>query len=246
MISALIFDFDGLIVDTETPALESWRRIYAEQGLDLPLEVWVGALGTSHGFDALEHLIGLVGGLDPARAAILRAEAATILTRRQELKETLSATQAMLPGVQSLLEQTAAAGMPCAVASSSSRRWIEGWLSRLEIAARFMCVRTGDDVDRTKPDPALFLSAAACLGFPPEECLVLEDSPNGILAARAAGCPVVAVPGAIAGQIALPPADLVLPSLDALPLAGLIAAVELVRVKGLRPHEVRRGLSARE
>lgn len=229
MITALIFDFDGLIVDTETPALESWRRIYAEHGFDLGLEVWAAALGTNHGFDALEHLATLVAGVDSARATALRAEAAAVLARRQELKETLSAGQELLPGVLSLLEQADAIGMPCAVASSSSAKWVRGWLERFGLLERFACVRTADDVNRTKPDPALFFSAAACLGVPPSECLVLEDSPNGILAARAAGCPVVVVPGAITGQLNLPEADLVIPSLDALPLPNLIAAVELTR-----------------
>jgi HAD superfamily hydrolase (TIGR01509 family) len=230
-ISALIFDFDGLIVDTETPALESWRQIYADHGFELGLDVWAGALGTAHGFDAMGYLIELLDGVDSGRAAALRAEAADVLARRQMIKDRLSAEQMMLPGVQGLLEQAAALGMPCAVASSSSAVWVHGWLRRLEIAAWFMCVRTANDVDRTKPDPALFLSAANCLGIPPGECLVLEDSPNGILAARAAGCPVVAVPGAVTAQLALPPADLVLPSLDAMPLPNLIAAVELVRTR---------------
>jgi putative hydrolase of the HAD superfamily len=229
MIAALIFDFDGLIVDTETPALESWRRIYAEHGFDLALDVWAGALGTTHGFDALEHLTSLVAGVDSARAAALRAEAAAVLARRQELKAQLSAGQAILPGVLALLDQADAMGLPCAVASSSGRDWIEGWLGRLGIRGRFRCVRTADDVERTKPDPALFLSAAACLGAPPAACLVLEDSPNGILAARAAGCPVAAVPGALTAQLQLPPADLVLPSLDAMPLAAIIAAAEAAR-----------------
>lgn len=226
MIAALIFDFDGLIVDTETPALESWRAIYAEHGHELGLDVWAGALGTSHGFDALEHLVGLVGRDDPAAGEALRARAEAVYERRQALKDALSAGQPMLPGVAALLDAAAARGMACAVASSSSSRWVGGWLGRLGILARFACVRTADDVARTKPDPALFLSAAACLGAPPEACLVLEDSPNGILAARAAGCPVVAVPGPLTRQIPLPPADLVLPALDALPLAELIAAVE--------------------
>jgi HAD superfamily hydrolase (TIGR01509 family) len=229
MITALIFDFDGLIVDTETPAFESWRHIYAEHGFDLGLDLWAGALGTNHGFDALEHLIALVAGADSPRAAALRAEAAAVLERRQQLKDTLSAGQAILPGVVALLDQAAAAGMPCAVASSSSYRWVGGWLERLAILDRFVCVRTSDDVARTKPDPALFLSAAACLGRPPAECLVLEDSPNGILAARAAGCPVVAVPGALTSRLALPAADLVVPGLDALPLAELLAAVGRAR-----------------
>jgi HAD superfamily hydrolase (TIGR01509 family) len=227
MIRALIFDFDGLIVDTETPALESWRRIYAEHGFELGLDVWAAALGTQHGFDALEHLATQVAGVDQERAARLRAEAALVLARRQELKESLSAGLELLPGVRSLLDQADALGMPCAVASSSGARWVKGWLGRLGILERFACVRTADDVTRTKPDPALFLSAAACLGAPPEQCLVLEDSPNGILAAHAAGCPVVAVPGAITGQLALPAADLLIPSLEA--LANLVATVQLVR-----------------
>lgn len=229
MIKALIFDFDGLIVDTETPALESWRRIYAEHGFDLELEVWAGALGTNHGFNALEHLTNLVAGVDGARAAALRAEAAAVLARRQELKAQLSASQGILPGVMAVLDQADALGMPCAVASSSGYSWVGGWLERLGILGRFRCVRTGDDVERTKPDPALFLSAAACLGVPPAACLVLEDSPNGILAARAAGCPVIAVPGALTSKLALPPADLVVPSLDAMPLSAMIAAVEAAR-----------------
>lgn len=228
-IRALIFDFDGLMVDTETPALASWQQIYAEHGFRLALEEWAGALGTTHGFNALEHLLGLVSQADPARGAALRAGAEALAARRQHLKEQLSAGQGLLPGVTELLDQADALGMPCAVASSSSLRWVGGWLERLGIRARFRCLRTADDVERTKPDPALFLSAAACLGYPPASCLVLEDSPNGIRAARAAGCPVVAVPSALTGQLTLPPADVVIPSLDAMPLTDLLAAVRAAR-----------------
>jgi HAD superfamily hydrolase (TIGR01509 family) len=235
VIAGLIFDFDGLIVDTETPALESWQVIYAEHGHAIGLDVWAGALGTNHGFDALEHLIGLVGAVDQTRGAALRAEAEALRLRRQELKDRLSAGQPILPGVVSLLDQARALGLPCAVASSSGRAWIEGWLGRLGLRERFACVLTGDDVERTKPDPALFLAAAACLGLPPAACLVLEDSPNGILAAHAAGCPVVAVPGAITSRLTLPAADLVLPSLDALPLEQLLAAVARARSAAAPP-----------
>lgn len=229
MITALIFDFDGLIVDTETPALESWRQIYAEHDQELSLEVWADALGTSHGFDALEHLLELVASADAARGASLRAEAATLHERRIQLKGALSAEMPLLPGVLSLLEQAAEHAIPCAVASSSGRGWVEGWLERLEIRSYFTCVRTADDVARTKPDPELFLSAAACLGLPPAACLVLEDSPNGIRAAHAAGCPVVAVPGALTSQLTLPATDFVVPALDALPLPELLASVERAR-----------------
>jgi HAD superfamily hydrolase (TIGR01509 family) len=224
MIRALMFDFDGLIVDTETPALESWRHIYAEYGFELGLEEWSATLGTRHAFDALEHLVGLVAASDLARAAVLRAEGAAIRARRQALKDALGAAQGLLPGVAEVLDEAAALGLPCAVASSSDYRWVGGWLERLGIARRFVCVRTADDVTRTKPDPELFLAAATGLGLPPAACLVLEDSANGILAARAAGCPVVAVPGPLTRQLPLPPADLTLPSLAAMPLAEILAA----------------------
>jgi HAD superfamily hydrolase (TIGR01509 family) len=217
MIQALIFDFDGLLVDTETPAFESWRVMYAEYGHDLSLELWKDSIGTSYGFDPLDHLESLLG-----RAL----DRATDLERRRVLKATMSAEQPLLPGARELLAQARELGLGCAVASSSDRAWIEGWLERHAIRAAFDCVRTADDVALTKPAPDLFLSAASCLGVAPAHCLVFEDSPNGILAARAAGMRCVAVPGAITGQLTLPPADLVIASLDALPLAGILAAVE--------------------
>ncbi|NJN16733.1 MAG: HAD-IA family hydrolase [Oscillochloris sp.] len=223
MICALILDFDGLIVDTETPALASWQHIYAEYGHELPLAVWAGALGTNHGFDAFEYLVGLVAAVNAAAAAELRQAEEAVRDRRQELKTALSADKPLLPGVIALLDQADAAGLPLAVASSSSRRWVAGWLRTHGIYERFVCVRTSDDVEYTKPDPALFLAAAAGLGYPPGACLVFEDSPNGILAARAAGCPVIAVPSVITSQIALPPADLVISALDAHPLSEMLA-----------------------
>jgi HAD superfamily hydrolase (TIGR01509 family) len=218
LIQALIFDFDGLLVDTETPALESWRLIYAEHGHELPLAVWQGALGTAHGFDALTYLEQLNGR--PF------AEPLAVRERRQQLKAELSAPQPLLPGVLPTLASAEALGLSKAVASSSTREWVNGWLARHEILGRFLCVRTADDVALTKPAPDLFLAAAACLGVSPDVCLVFEDSPNGILAARAAQMRVVAVPGAVTRQVALPPADLTLASLDALPLQEVLARIE--------------------
>jgi HAD superfamily hydrolase (TIGR01509 family) len=213
-IQALIFDFDGLLVDTETPAFESWRVLFGEYGHDLSLDLWKDALGTSHGFDPLIHLEGLLGrALD--RAADMQ--------RRRTLKASMSADQPLLPGARELLAEARTLSIPCAIASSSDRAWVEGWLRRHAIRDAFACVRTADDVELTKPAPDLFLSAAGCLGVAPRACLVFEDSSNGILAARAAGMRCVAVPGAITSQLVLPPADLVLASLDALPLSEIIA-----------------------
>jgi HAD superfamily hydrolase (TIGR01509 family) len=214
MIKALIFDFDGLLVDTETPAFESWQAIYAEHGHELRLDLWQGALGTNQGFDALAHLAQLLA--QPI-------DRAALLARRQAAKQALSAGQPLLPGVREILSQARELRLPCAVASSSSREWVVGWLRLHSIEDQFVCIRTADDVVATKPAPDLFLSAAACLGVPPERCLVFEDSPNGILAARAAGMRCVVVPGAITRRLALPSADRVIESLDAMPLTEILS-----------------------
>jgi HAD superfamily hydrolase (TIGR01509 family) len=219
MIQALIFDFDGLLVDTETPAFESWRALYAEYGHELSLELWQGALGTSHGFDAAAHLAQLA--TDPI-------DRAALLARRQAAKQALSASQPLLPGAREVLAEAHELRLPCAVASSSSREWVVGWLRQHGIEDQFACIRTADDVQLTKPAPDLFLSAASCLGLPPERCLVFEDSANGILAARAAGMPCVLVPGEITRRLTLPKADLAIDSLDAVPLANILSHIALL------------------
>jgi HAD superfamily hydrolase (TIGR01509 family) len=214
MIQALVFDFDGLLVDTETPALESWQQIYAEYGCSLSLDVFQHALGTSDGFNALDHLEELLGhGVDRAAVA----------ARRRTLKTELSKNQPLLPGVESILTEAQTLGLACAVASSSDRGWVERWLKYHNIRHFFACVRTADDVIRTKPAPDLFLSTATCLNITPPHCLVFEDSPNGILAARAAGMRCVVIPGAVTQHLTLPAGDLVLPSLHAIPLDGILA-----------------------
>lgn len=215
-IDALIFDFDGLIVDTESAGFESWRRIYAEYGHELSLERWQGAIGSQHGFDALEHLYSLTGGA---------FDRAAMRQRREQLKAELSAPQPLLPGVRAILAEAAVLGLPRAIASSSNRAWVVGWLRHHAIEGSFQCIRTAEDVPVTKPAPDLFLAAASCLKVEPARCLVFEDSANGILAARAAGMRCVAVPGPLTRHLALPRADLLLASLDALPLREILAAV---------------------
>ena len=219
-IQALIFDFDGLLLDTETAALESWQSIYAEYGQELTLDLWKDALGRTpgQGFDAVAHLAALAG--EPF-------DRAGVLARRLALKRTLCEPLELLPGVRAALAEARELGLPCAVASSSDRAWVEGWLRRHDIYEAFTCIRTAGDVAATKPAPDLFLSAAACLGVAPDACLVFEDSPNGILAARAAGMRCVAVPCAVTRQVGLPPADLTLVTLDALPLRELLARLAL-------------------
>jgi HAD superfamily hydrolase (TIGR01509 family) len=200
----LVFDFDGLILDTETPIFETWREVYRRHGRELGLEVWQVALGTHGAFDPCAHLAAVSGlSLD---CEALRDEA-----RRRNLAR--CAAQPLLPGVRERLEEARGLRLPVAVASSSTRGWVEGWLARHAVAPLVQVVCGREDVARVKPAPDLFLLAARRLSLPPASCLVFEDSPNGVRAARAAGMRCVAVPNAVTRTLASPEPDLRLSSL---------------------------------
>jgi HAD superfamily hydrolase (TIGR01509 family) len=212
ILEALILDFDGLIVDTESPIFETWRETYRAHGLELDLADWQHALGTHGGFDpCLELSTRLARELD---CEGLRDEVRERNQRRCE-------AQPLLPGIAELVEEARRLGLRTAVASSSSRGWVESWLSHHDIGDRFDCVRARDDVLRVKPAPDLFLAAAVGLGVSPDRCLVFEDSPNGIRAAQAAGMRCVAIPNSVTRPLPLPDPDLVLESASAIPLVEL-------------------------
>lgn len=216
-LEALIFDCDGLLLDTETPDFHAWSAIYQEYGCDLAPEDWFRGVGTWGGFKPLDELERRIGRpLD--RAALMARQRATYLERCQHLP--------LLPGVRALIEAAHTRGLKLAVASSSDRPWVEGWLDRHRLRAYFQCVRTRDDVARVKPAPDLFLAAAACLDVAPERCVVLEDSLNGVRAAAAAGMRCVAVPIALVAGLELAPVALRLPSLAALPPGELLRRLE--------------------
>ena len=216
MIRALIFDFDGLIVDTETPDFESWADLYRNHGRQLEHARWITGVGTHGGFDAAIELAAQLGGTPDANA--LREQFARSYGERLQRAE-------LLPGVRDLLAAAKVAGIPAAVASSSNSAWVEGWLAHHSIRDQFACVRTRDDVAHVKPAPDLFLSAAACLDVTPSDCLVFEDSPNGMRAAAAAGMRCVAVPIGINQGVELPPTALRVPSLAALSLGEILERV---------------------
>jgi HAD superfamily hydrolase (TIGR01509 family) len=217
MIRALVFDFDGLMVDTETPALDSWLEIYREHGQEFPLASWSATLGGSAlEFDPAAHLTQLAGR--PLDAAAIRA-------RRARRKSELAATQPLLPGVATYLDAAVRLGLRLAVASSSARAWVAGHLDRLGVAGRFEAIVTADDVARVKPAPDLYLAAVAALGVPPGQALALEDAPNGLLSAKRAGLVAVAVPNPLTGWLPLDHADVRIASLAAVPLESLLALV---------------------
>ncbi|MDB6070796.1 MAG: HAD-superfamily hydrolase, subfamily variant 3 [Verrucomicrobiales bacterium] len=126
-----------------------------------------------------------------------------------------------MPGIRELLAEARAAGVPCVVASSSQRSHVGGWLERTGLRDSFEFVRSRDDVERAKPFPDLFLSAAAGLGLEPSETLVLEDSSNGLRASIAAGAPCVVVPSPVTLGSDFTGAAAILPTLEGVGLARL-------------------------
>ena len=217
-VRAVILDFDGLIVDTETPIFDAWFEAYRRRGQVLRLDDWQHALGTHGGFDPLEQLDELCGGSLERDALLAEVKQAT--ARGCEGRP-------LLPGVLALVRDAAALGLGRAVASSSSSGWVEGWLQRHGVLELFDAVVTRDHVSRVKPDPELFELAARRLGVPPAACVVFEDSPNGMRAAIAAGARCVAVLSTLTRTLPRPEVDLVLDSLAERPLASILQALQL-------------------
>jgi len=217
---ALIFDFDRLILDTETCTYEAVVEIFAEHGEVLDEAWWRSILGTADHPHWTEQLAAQLGRPVDRAALVARREA-----RRLPLIEALAACD----GVSDLLDAADAARVPAAVASSSASDWVVPHLDRLGLRHRFRAVVTRDDVGgdsaRTKPAPDLFLAAAAALRADPARCVVLEDSPNGVAAGRAAGMAVVAVPGPVTRPLDFGAADRVVASLSDLDIAALGALV---------------------
>ncbi len=208
MLKALIFDFDGLILDTETPEVQAWREIYSEYNQPFPQDEWgkiIGGYGISN-FDAAEHLRDQVG--DAVKLEDVRA-------RQKSESDALTLRQPILPGVVDIIHDAERRGIRLAIASSSFHSWVDMHLSRLGLARRFDQIICADDVapGRTKPNPDLFIKALHVLHVNADEAIVFEDSPNGVKAAKLAGVFVVAVPNPITSLLKIDGADLTLKSL---------------------------------
>lgn len=219
MIRGIIFDFDGLILDTEGPVYQSWVELYAEYGVDLPFELWATIIGTSN----LEHF-------DPFKLLedkINRQLDRKALSPRRRAREIdLCLAQPILPGVTEMIRTARRGRYKLGIASSSDRQWVVGHLTRLELAGYFDVIHTSDDVEHTKPDPALFHMVLSSLELHPDEAIVFEDSPNGVTAAKKAGIFVVAVPNSLTCQLNLGHADLKLDTLADMPLDEIIARAD--------------------
>lgn len=217
MIRALIFDFDGLIIDTEKTAYQSWQEIYAEYDSILPLETWAQCIGNAELFNPLDYLEKILG--KPVSRDRLSEQ------RRLRHLELIEQSVA-LPGVEDYLREAKRLNIKLAVATSSPRSWATGHLMRLGLLSYFDCLCCGDEVIHKKPDPELFQAALQALNVSGPEAIALEDSPHGVVSAQRAGIFCVAVPNPITGQLPLDHADLRLTSMAAMPLSNLIAFVE--------------------
>ena len=211
-LAAIIFDFDGLIIDSETPLFEIWAAIYEQHGHTLTLDQWQHALGTQGGFDPWADLSTRV-------TQLLDREQLGAVVRERHWER--CGEEPLLPGVRDRLEEAARAGLATAVASSSPSAWVEPWLERHSLRPLIGSVCTREDVRRVKPAPDLFLLAAERLGVEPAACLVLEDSPTGLRAAQAAGMHAVAVPNRLTRNLPLPEPCVVIESLAAHSLAEI-------------------------
>jgi HAD superfamily hydrolase (TIGR01509 family) len=221
MLKALIFDFDGLILDTETPEVLVWQSIYREHGFELPVHEWektIGGYGIST-FDAADHLTHLTQGRLDAVSSRLRY--------RKEADAVIHASP-VLPGVKEMIHAAKAQGMKVVIGSSSPHSWVDAHTQRLGIYNLFDHIICQDDVapGRTKPHPDIFLKALEKLQIRNTEAVVFEDSPNGVLAAKRAGVFVVWVPNPLTAKMSAS-GDMKVSSLAELTLRDLMERMNL-------------------
>ena len=214
-IEALVFDFDGLILDTELPIYRAWYELFERHGAQpLSIDEWAAEIGTVRGLD----LPGLL--VERATRPVDLDEAAVW---RRAHRDLLLAEQQARPGVEEWIAEAEAAGLGVAIASSSEADWVLPLLERIGLHTRFACVVNAGGALGAKPAPDTYLEACERLGVEPASALAIEDSPHGIAAAKAAGLRCVAVPHELTETLDLSAADLRLESLAECSLADAIA-----------------------
>jgi len=217
-IRALLFDFDGLILDTELASRAGWQLLYHDHGHELPADLWATLVGTTHApWDPATHLEELVG--EPLDWEALNE-------RRYTHEIALIEAEELRPGIADYLAAARRHDLKRAIVSSANRRWVDMHMERLEEAVGWDAICTADgDRARAKPAPTLYLEALAELDVAASEAVAFEDSPNGVLAAKAAGVFCVAIPNEVTRELGLDEAgaDLVLESLADLPPEELLA-----------------------
>ncbi len=216
MIRAILFDLDGLMVDSEPHSLASWRVILSSRGVTLNRKVSERMFGLRQ-IEAAQMLVEVYGLTDQPSALGREKEEYQIRHLDGQIKP--------MPGLFELLNEIDRRELRTAVASSGARPYVNAVLQAIGLIERFRATVTGDDVVNGKPAPDVFLAAAHAVQTDPPHCLVLEDAPSGVQAAKAAGMRCVAVPNQHTRGLDLSSADVILPSLLAVRevLASLVA-----------------------
>lgn len=185
MIKGVLFDYDGVIIDSSKQHQRSWEILAEENGFELPEGHFEKGFGMKN-VDIIPTILGWTE--DPEEIEFISLKKETIYRRllREEGPE-------LLPGVLELLEELTAEEVPCAIASSTERKNLEVGLGLLGLREYFSVIISGDDVEHGKPDPEAYLKAAEGLGLEAVDCVVFEDAPMGIRAGLTAGAKVVGI-----------------------------------------------------
>ena len=185
MLQGVLFDMDGLMFDTERIGRDGWNKAAEILHIDLPEEIIAAMRGT--GTERCREIFNaaIPGGLyDTAHDLRLRYADEVIAADGVPVK----------PGLPELLRWLKAAGIPAVLATSTRREKALIYLQQTDVERYFTAAVFGPEVARPKPAPDIFLAAAAAIRADPAHCVVLEDSPSGLQAAKAAGCPAIVVP----------------------------------------------------
>lgn len=212
MIKAVVFDFDGLIIDTETIWYEAYKDALFQHKVDLTIEQFALVIGTD---DTVLDKYILDNIKEPSTIPEIRELASKLF--HEKIGHPI-----LRDGVEEYLIAAKEAGLKIGLASSSKRDWVEKYLTQLHIISYFEVIKTRDDVTTVKPDPELYVMALNALGVNPDEAIAFEDSLNGLKAARAAGLKCVIFPNPVTTNLAFEDHSLRLSSMAERPLAYIL------------------------
>jgi putative hydrolase of the HAD superfamily len=216
-VRALLFDFDGTLLETESSSYGSWRQLLAEHDYELTHDAWSATVGTIDGVDPVQLLEEHLGA---------RVDRTALEDRQAALHRELLTDEVLRPGIQRIVDDARARGIHTAIVTSASERWVREHLRRLGLDGDWEhIVAANGDPNRAKPAPLLYEEALELLGIGADEGVAVEDSPHGVTAAKAAGLVAIAFPNPITARMDLGHADAVVADLEPLGLDGLLRAV---------------------